>query len=96
MCTVSWIRQAGGYRLLCSRDEKHTRQMAPAARRPRAAWSPVHRAAETAGGGGTWIGVNQFGLSLCLLNRYQNDAVPSAEAGSYLNRFSLFDLHAPQ
>jgi hypothetical protein len=25
MCTVSWMRRDGGYRLFCNRDEKHTR-----------------------------------------------------------------------
>ncbi len=25
MCTVSWMRQDGGYRLFCNHDEKHTR-----------------------------------------------------------------------
>ena len=28
MCTVSWLRQAEGYELLCNRDERHTRKPA--------------------------------------------------------------------
>jgi hypothetical protein len=85
MCTVSWIRQAGGYRLFCNRDEKHTRRVAlpPAVRERRG----VRVIAPLDGAyGGTWIGVNQFGLSLCLLNRYQDEAIPSIEAESYLSR----------
>src|SRR6266540_3927425 len=47
--------------------------------------------------GGTRIGVNQFGLSLCLLNRYQDEAVASVEEESYLSRgllpLELIDCH---
>jgi uncharacterized protein with NRDE domain len=85
MCTVSWMRRDGGYRLFCNRDEKHSRRPAlpPAVRERRG----VRFIAPLDGDcGGTWIGVNQFGLSLCLLNRYQDEAVPSAEAASYLSR----------
>jgi uncharacterized protein with NRDE domain len=85
MCTVSWIRQAGGHRLFCNRDEKHTRRVAlpPAVRERRG----VRFIAPLDGAyGGTWIGVNQFGLSLCVLNRYQDEAVPSVEAEDYLSR----------
>lgn len=85
MCTVSWIRQAGGYSLFCNRDENHARRVAipPAVRERRGVRfiAPIDGAY-----GGTWIGVNQFGLSLCLLNRYQDEAVPSLEANGYLSR----------
>lgn len=85
MCTVSWMRQDGGYRLFCNRDEKHTRRIAlpPAIRERRG----VRFIAPLDGAyGGTWIGVNQFGLSLCLLNRYQDEEISSIEAASYLSR----------
>lgn len=67
MCTVSWLRQDGGYHLLCNRDEKLTR---------REAWPPyVDRvdglrtiAPRDGDFGGTWIGVNEAGVSICLLN----------------------------
>lgn len=69
MCTVSWLRQAEGYVLLCNRDERHTRKPAGGPRvgavRGVSFVAPVdgdHR--------GSWIGTNQFGLTLCLLNRY--------------------------
>ena len=69
MCTVSWLRRPAGYVLLCNRDERHTRQ--PAAS-PRVGERHGISFIAPADGdhGGTWIGVNQFGLTLCLLNRY--------------------------
>jgi len=71
MCTVSWINQEDGYHLLCNRDELHTRKPAlPPSVHER---SDVRFIAPIDGDyGGSWIGVNQFGLSLCLLNRYQD------------------------
>jgi hypothetical protein len=66
MCTVSWVHQKDGYQLLSNRDEKHTRKpaLAPSLRQQR----QVRFLAPIDGDqGGSWIGVNQFGLSLCLL-----------------------------
>src|SRR5262245_3441937 len=73
MCTVTIVPrggEAGGYRLVTNRDERCDR---PGALRPvwhcrrkgRAAYpiDPV--------GGGTWVGVNDVGLTVALLNRYQ-------------------------
>jgi len=85
MCTVSWIHEEGGYQLFSNRDEKHTRHPAlpPSAREQRG----VRFIAPIDGDqGGSWIGVNQFGLSLCLLNRYQDKAVTSDTALSYASR----------
>lgn len=69
MCTVSWLRQAEGYVLLSNRDERHTRKPASG---PRVGNSRgVSFVAPVDGDyGGSWIGANQFGLTLCLLNRY--------------------------
>lgn len=69
MCTVSWLHQDGGYQLFSNRDEKRTRS---------AASGPEIRACEgvrflaprDGEAGGTWIGVNELGVSLCLLNHY--------------------------
>ena len=71
MCTVSWIHQDDGYHLLCNRDELLIRKPAlPPSVHER---SDVRFIAPIDGDhGGSWIGVNQFGLSLCLLNRYQD------------------------
>lgn len=83
MCTVSIIplRYAGrrghepihGFRLVTNRDEQRSR---PAAVHPR--WHVLGRRSDDAevrllhptdaAGGGTWIGVTDSGLALCLLN----------------------------
>lgn len=79
MCTVSWIHQDGGYQLLCNRDERHARKPALP---PRIFERGGARFIAPIDGdhGGSWIGVNQFGLSLCLLNRYQNGEQSTTES----------------
>ena len=63
MCTVSWLRQAEGYVLLCNRDERHTRKPAGGPRvgdvRGVSFVAPVD-----GDHGGSWIGTNQFGSDL--------------------------------
>ncbi len=69
MCTVTWLRVDGGYELFCNRDERRSRlpAHAPEVRELRG----VRFVAPADGNfGGTWIGVNECGLALCLLNRY--------------------------
>lgn len=76
MCTVSWLRTREGYELFFNRDERHTRSRAepPTLRETRG----VRFVAPTDGDcGGSWVGVNEAGLSLCILNRYE-DAPESA------------------
>lgn len=67
MCTVTWIHENGGYELFCNRDEKRTRK--PAAP-PRLLVQDGVRLLAPADGdfGGAWIGTNEFGVSLSLLN----------------------------
>lgn len=70
MCTVSWLRHAGGYELFFNRDERHTRKPAtpPVIQEARG----VRFIAPLDGDhGGTWLAVNESGVSLCLLNRYE-------------------------
>ncbi len=69
MCTVSWLRQADGYVLFCNRDESNTRKPAAGPRLERRD-GIVYIAPVDGDHGGSWIGVNQFGLTLCLLNQY--------------------------
>ena len=69
MCTVSVVPRADGFRLACNRDERRTRAAASAPRLHRtgvrhALW-PVDPES-----GGTWIGVNDAGLAMVLLNRH--------------------------
>ncbi len=69
MCTVSWLHVDGGYELFCNRDERRSRLRAlpPDVRSLRG----VRYIAPADGDyGGTWVGANECGLSLCLLNRY--------------------------
>lgn len=83
MCTVTWLQEANGYQLLCNRDERHTRGPASApliqTRAGVAFVAPIDSSE-----GGTWLAANQFGLTLCLLNRYQ--ACPSEPAQTYRSR----------
>jgi hypothetical protein len=71
MCTVSVLPcRLGGeevVRLACNRDEKRSR---PAALPPRLFWTGARQAVwpTDAGAGGTWIGVNDAGLVLTVLN----------------------------
>ncbi|HXG68974.1 MAG TPA: NRDE family protein [Blastocatellia bacterium] len=79
MCTVSWLRRGDGYELLFNRDERHTRKPALA---PRMKELRGARYIAPADGdfGGAWVGVNQFGLTLALLNRYDDSTLaPSGE-----------------
>ena len=68
MCTVSIVPRHEGFRLVCNRDELDTRPAAaPPARHeipPRVATFPTDSMS-----GGTWIGVNDKGLAMTILNR---------------------------
>lgn len=67
MCTVTWLYQDDGYELFCNRDEKLTRKPAEP---PRLIVRDGIRMLAPADGdfGGAWIGTNEFGVSLSLLN----------------------------
>lgn len=83
MCTVSWIHQEDGYLLLFNRDELRTRKPASAPRIDRR--KGVAFIAPLDGDfGGSWIAVNQYGLTLCLLNRF--DDSPGAIPRDYRSR----------
>jgi hypothetical protein len=70
VCTVSWSHESdGGYQLLCNRDEKRTRKHVI---EPRLHCTGGTRYIAPVDGdfGGTWIGVNELAVSVCLLNGY--------------------------
>jgi hypothetical protein len=67
VCTVSWLHQPGGYHLLCNRDEKRSRGIADPPRLFERGGAD-YIAPIDADFGGTWIAVNEHGISLCLLN----------------------------
>jgi hypothetical protein len=64
---VSWVYEHDGYHLLCNRDEKKSRAsgLGP---RVQARHGVQFIAPIDPESGGTWIAVNEFGLSTCLLN----------------------------
>src|SRR5262245_17886398 len=69
MCTVSIVANGNGFRLVSNRDERRDRAIAlePRVERlgSRAAIMPIDPI-----GGGSWIGVNDAGLAVAILNRY--------------------------
>jgi hypothetical protein len=68
MCTVSFLPVRSGFLLAMNRDEKKTRVRA---RAPRELWTGTHRALfPSEPDGGTWVGVNDIGLTLALVNWY--------------------------
>lgn len=73
MCTVTWSAAADGYDLFMNRDELHTRGHALPARR--ASTNGVNYLSPVdSDGGGSWIAVNEFGVTACLLNNYPPDS----------------------
>ena len=72
MCTVTIVPLADGFRLMCNRDEQHTR---PAAQPPR--WVRTRRTDALMPidpqGGGSWIAVTGDGFAVTLLNRATDD-----------------------
>lgn len=70
MCTLSWFVGPSGYLLFFNRDERRSRQFAEPPRIERA--GGLHFAAPRDGdAGGTWIFVNEAGVTACLLNLFR-------------------------
>ncbi len=70
MCTVSWYFDSSGYELLFNRDELRTR--GPGLPPELRTQDGVRYLAPTdSDRGGTWIGVNEYGVTHCLVNFYQ-------------------------
>ena len=70
MCTVSWLVNTGGYQIFFNRDEQRNRGQALAPQGFQEQDTNVLMPIDP-DGGGSWISVNDHGLSLCLLNFYQ-------------------------
>ncbi len=91
MCTVTWRIEFGGYQVFFNRDELRSRQrgLAPSegCHKGRRYLAPTD-----ADAGGTWIAVNELGLTVCLLNLYLQDAPPAN--GNYRSRGQLVRLLA--
>jgi hypothetical protein len=69
MCTLSWVRHAGGYTVLFNRDERRTRSIGlPPSEQLRGG---VRFLAPTdPDGGGSWASVNDHRVALTILNQY--------------------------
>lgn len=80
MCTVSVIAEGCGYRLVCNRDEQRTRGSATPPSHDVVAGVRVLMPRDP-DKGGTWIGVNDRGVSAVLLNR-TGPGVPTRREGS--------------
>lgn len=79
MCTVTWARTADGYLLFSNRDERDSRRPALGPR-VHDVRGVQYLAPVDGDHGGSWIGVNEFGVSLCLLNRYGDKTVGTNKA----------------
>jgi hypothetical protein len=75
MCTVSIVPVADGCRVMCNRDERRTRAVAhpPRTRPTEVSWATYPQDPVS---GGTWIGVNDDGLVVALLNRTTTGSEP--------------------
>jgi hypothetical protein len=83
VCTLSWTPLPGGYALAMSRDERRTRARALPPARMTIQAIPVLMPIDPEGGG-SWVSVNAQGLSLALLNRYEES--PQDLAGPFTSR----------
>lgn len=68
MCTVSIVPIGDGFRLMCNRDERITRPVAEPPSRVAVAGVDAIFPVDPQSGG-TWIGVNEAGLAITLLNQ---------------------------
>ena len=70
MCTMTWFASDNGYELFFNRDERISRSRA--ALPTKQTFNGVKCISPTdTDAGGTWIAVNEFGFTVCLLNHYQ-------------------------
>jgi len=74
MCTMTWFTKPDGYELFFNRDERLSRRRAEA---------PTIQSDDgvdyisptDSDAGGTWIAVNEYGITVCLLNHYQFEQI---------------------
>jgi len=70
MCTLSWVRQLGGYTVFFNRDERRTRSLGlPPTEQLRSGVRFL--APSDPDGGGSWVSVNDHRVALAILNQYQ-------------------------
>jgi hypothetical protein len=87
MCTVTFIARRNGYALGMNRDEKLTRMIAlPSARHRLGNCNALFPSEPN---GGTWIGVNDAGATLALINWY---SVGASVSGQSISRGEVVKL----
>lgn len=100
MCTLTWFTTNSGYELFFNRDERLTRSRAepPCVQNIDGVTliSPTDVDA-----GGTWIAVNQLGITVCLLNHYQFQQIETykdwTSRGDIVKKFAVIsDLNLVQ
>ena len=82
MCTLSWIRGIDGYSVFMNRDEQPTRApgVPPGVQGAVVRWiAPLDGQSH-----GTWIGANDRGVTLAILNRYHES--PMSADGAWISR----------
>lgn len=86
MCTVSVVPRDTGFRLVCNRDQRLAR---PAADPPRLQrfGNPTAMWPRDPTSGGTWIGANDRGIAMAVLNR--NSGQPPMKAHATVSRGTI-------
>jgi len=88
VCTLTWHDTLDGYEVFFNRDERRARKPAvpPAVRRrgDTRILSPLDGDC-----GGTWIAVNEHGLTVCLLNGFPAQSPDTAAGDGYTSRGSI-------
>jgi len=92
MCTMTWFTKGEGYELFFNRDERLSRSRAELPTLQSSAG--VHYISPTdADAGGTWIAVNEYGVTVCLLNHYQFEQIATykdwVSRGEVVREFSI-------
>lgn len=82
MCSLSWVPDAGAYTVFFNRDERRTRL--PGSLPVVHDGDVAYLAPGDGDFGGTWIGVNDRGVTIALLNRY--DESPHEPVGTVISR----------
>lgn len=93
MCTLSWLPEREGYSLWFNRDELHTRAAELAPGEFRTIGGSAWLAPTDPDSGGTWLMVNQHGVTVALLNDYASAWTPPAD-GARASRGRLAPLAA--
>jgi len=85
VCTVTWWNAADGYEVFFNRDERKTRREAlPPS--PHRSGTTRYLAPVDPESGGTWLSVNAHGLTVGLLNLYEEEGSLPEAAGPWRSR----------